>query len=179
MKRLSASMLVLLALPGLALAHGPSRQKVEKSVTIAAPAEKVWALVGDLCGLQKFLPDAVKCEGSGANAVGATRVLTFKDEAGGPKIHEEVTKFEPEKSSYKYKITENDVNFLPVTTYSAEMSVKAVDAGSSQVTWKAGFYRGYTNNDPPPELSDEAAVKAVTNLFDAGLAKLKELAEAP
>jgi len=27
------------------------------------------------------------------------------------------------------------------------------------VEWKGAFYRGYTLNDPPPELNDEAAVK--------------------
>jgi hypothetical protein len=33
------------------------------------------------------------------------------------------------------------------------------------------------NNDPPPELSDEAAVMAVTNVYASGLAALKSKAE--
>jgi len=32
-------------------------------------------------------------------------------------------------------------------------------------------------NDPPDELNDEAAVKAVTALYQAGLAGLKQVAE--
>jgi hypothetical protein len=34
------------------------------------------------------------------------------------------------------------------------------------------------NNDPPPELSDEAAVKAVTGVYRGGLDALKETLEA-
>jgi hypothetical protein len=33
------------------------------------------------------------------------------------------------------------------------------------------------NNDPPPELSDEAAIKAVTDIYKSGLAALKAKAE--
>lgn len=179
MKRTSVLLFTLLALPGLAFAHGPSRQKVEKSVTVAAPAAKAWAVVADFCAIEKWNPAVAKCEGTGGNEPGATRVLTLNDAATGPKIHNELVKYDAEKMSYRYKITENDVNVFPVTTYSAEVSVSAIDDASSKVTLKAGFYRGYTNNDPPPELNDEAAVKAVSTTYDAALARIKELAEAP
>ena len=43
--------------------------------------------------------------------------------------------------------------------------------------WRGAFYRGYMNNDPPPELSDEAAVKAVIAYQKAGLEGLKAKAE--
>ena len=45
--------------------------------------------------------------------------------------------------------------------------------GKSNVEWKGAFYRGYMNNDPPPELSDEAATKAVIAFQTEGLAALK------
>lgn len=51
------------------------------------------------------------------------------------------------------------------------------DASKSTVEWKGAFYRGYVNNDPPPELSDEAAVKAVTGVYKDGLAALKKKIE--
>ena len=44
--------------------------------------------------------------------------------------------------------------------------------GKTEVEWKGAFYRGFMNNDPPPELSDEASLKAVTDLYKAGLASL-------
>ena len=55
------------------------------------------------------------------------------------------------------------------------LSVKKGD--KTIVTWKGAFYRGYRNNDPPAELSDEAAVAAVTGLYQAGLAHLKKIAD--
>ena len=45
------------------------------------------------------------------------------------------------------------------------------------VVWKGGFYRSWGKNDPPPEQSDAAAVKAVTATYQGGLANLKKLAE--
>lgn len=163
--------------PALAVAHGPSRQKVERSVTVAAPADKVWAFIADFCAIEKWHPAVAKCEGQGGNEVGATRVLTLNDAASGPKVHEQLTKYDASKMMYKYKITEVDVKVIPVTTYSSEISVLAKDASSSEVHWKGGFYRGYTKNDPPPELNDEAAVKAITGIYDAGLARIRELME--
>ena len=38
---------VLAVAPLAAEAHGPTRQKVTETVEIAAPPEKVWAVVGD------------------------------------------------------------------------------------------------------------------------------------
>ena len=58
------------------------------------------------------------------------------------------------------------------------MTVKPNDQGGSIVLWNGGFYRGYPNNNPPPELNDQAAIKAVTGIYQSGLANLKKLAEA-
>jgi len=51
------------------------------------------------------------------------------------------------------------------------------EGGKSVVEWKGAFYRGFMNNDPPPELSDEAGVKAVSDIYKSGLAALKAKAE--
>ena len=51
--------------------------------------------------------------------------------------------------------------------------------GGSVVEWRGAFYRGYPNNDPPPELSDEAAIAAVTGVYQAGLDALVEKFGAP
>lgn len=45
------------------------------------------------------------------------------------------------------------------------------------MTWDGAFYRGYMNNDPPPELNDEAAKKAVSGLYKASLENVKAKAE--
>lgn len=119
-------------------------------------------------------PAVVKTDGSGGNLPGATRTLTL---GNGGQIHEKLEKYDADKLSLFYRIVDVDVKVLPVTNYSSWISVKPSDGGSS-ITWKGAFYRGYPNNDPPPELSDQAAVDAVTGVYEAGLDNVKSLAEA-
>jgi hypothetical protein len=68
------------------------------------------------------------------------------------------------------------VKVVPVTNYSAHITVTP-NGDKSTVEWKGAFYRGYVNNDPPPEFSDEAAVKAITDVYQSGLAALKKKLE--
>jgi len=157
------------------LAHGPTRQKVSESIEINASAEAVWAVIGEFADAA-WLPMVESSEGEGGNEKGATRVLTLGPDV---KVYEELKKHDDSKMSYSYKIpnSTHDVAILPVNNYSATLSVKA-DGDKSIVTWKGAFYRGYPNNDPPEELNDEAAVAAVTGLYQAGLSHLKETMEA-
>jgi carbon monoxide dehydrogenase subunit G len=165
----------LLLLPIAVAAHGPSRQKVTEEIAISAPPQKVWDLIKDFCSIATWHPDVAKCEKEGENAAGAKRVLTLKKE-GNPQIFQEMMKYDEANMTFKYKITKVDVKVLPVTTYSSFMTV-APEGSGSKVSWNGGFYRGFPNNNPPPELSDEAAVKAVTDIYKAGLENLKKLAE--
>jgi hypothetical protein len=82
--------------------------------------------------------------------------------------------------SFSYRITKVDVKVLPVNNYSSHLTVEPVegsDGKKSTVTWKGAFYRGYMNNDPPENLNDAAAVKAVTGIYESGLAALKKQIE--
>ena len=75
-----------------------------------------------------------------------------------------------------YRITKVDVKTLPVNDYSSTIEVEG-EGGKTKMTWRGAFYRGYMNNDPPPELNDEAAKKAVLGLYKAGLENVKAKAE--
>jgi hypothetical protein len=173
MVRLLASFLALVCvMPLAASAHGPTRQKVVETVEINAPADKVWAVVGNFQDMS-WHPAFVKTEGTGGNDVGATRTLTLEN---GGQIFEKLTKYNAEGKTLSYEITEVDVKVVPVTNYSAHITVTP-DGNKSKVEWRSAFYRGYVNNDPPPELSDEAAVKAITGVFQSGLAALKKKME--
>jgi hypothetical protein len=173
MVRLVASLIALVCvLPFAAEAHGPSRQKVDEKIEINAPADKVWAVVGNFQDMS-WHPAFKKTEGTGGNDVGATRILTV--ESGG-KIFEKLTKYNADGKTLAYEITEVDVKVVPVTNYSSNITVTA-NGDKSTVEWKGAFYRGYVNNDPPPELSDDAAVKAITDVYQSGLAALKKKLE--
>ena len=162
-----------LAVLGAAWAHGPTRQKVRESIEIDAPQAKVWAVIGNFQDMS-WLAGVAKTEGEKGNEIGATRRLTL---APGITIDEELYKYEPEMMSYSYRITAVDVKVLPVTNYSSTLSVSLAPGGKAKLDWAGAFYRGFPNNDPPPELNDEAAVKAVSELYRGGLAALKKKIE--
>lgn len=168
-----AAALFVVMLPSIAGAHGPTRQKVTETIEINAPVDKVWAVIGDFQDLN-WHPAIASTEGEGANEPGAKRKLTL---GSGGIINEELDKYDAEKRMMKYRITEVDVKVLPVTNYSAWLSVTG-DATKTTVKWKGAFYRGYPNNDPPEDLNDAAAIKAVTGVYTSGLEALKKQLEA-
>jgi hypothetical protein len=158
------------ALP--ASAHGPTRKKYAETIEINAPADKVWAAIGNFADWS-WHPAVEKTEATG-NAVDATRVLTLK---GGGVIKEKLTKRDDAKRTLSYEITDVDVKVLPVNQYSSIITVTE-DGGKSKVEWKAAYYRGFMQNDPPPELNEEAAQKAVSGVYKSGLEALKTKLEA-
>lgn len=153
-------------------AHGPTRQKVTETIEINASPDKVWSVIQNYHDMG-WHPAFVKTTGDGGNAVGASRTLHLES---GDTIEEKLLKYDAEKKMYKYEITKVDVKVVPVSNYSSSIMVKG-DGDKSTVQWKGAFYRGYVNNDPPPELNDEAAVKAITGVYQSGLAALKKKVE--
>lgn len=173
MKRRSFIALTAAALiPAIAWAHGPTRQKITLTTEVAAAPEEVWAAVGNFQDMS-WHPAVFSTEGEGGNEIDATRLLTL-GEAGGPTIAEILYKFSDEKMSYSYRITDVKVEVLPVTNYSSHLTVKPREGGGSIVEWRGAFYRGYPNNDPPENLNDEAAIAAVSAVYQAGLDALAE-----
>ena len=145
---------------------------LDGSAVLSADPDKVWAVIGNYQDMS-WHPAIAKTEGEGGNTVGAKRTLVL---GSGGRIEELLNKYNADNKSYSYEITKVDVKDLPVNNYSATISVSG-EGDKSTVEWKGAFYRGYVNNDPPPELNDEAAVKAVTGVYKAGLEALKKKIE--
>lgn len=163
------------ALPGAAWAHGPTRQKVTETIQINAPPAKVWAVIGNFQDLS-WLPIVKATTGEGGNTAGSAK--RHVDLGGGAGLDEELTKYDADKFSYSYYVPTVDVKVLPVNNYSSTIDIVPSDDGkTSTVEWHGAFYRGYPNNDPPPDLNDEAAIKAVSGVYQAGLAALKKKIE--
>jgi len=164
-------------------AHGPTRQQVVESIVINAPVDKVWAVVGDFSALHTWHPAIQSTEMKGDDV----RILTL---APGKIITEKLVKKDDEKKKLKYKIKDMTIvetfqfaglevkrPLLPVNNYTGFLSVKAEGDGS-KVTWKGKFYRPYLLNPPTPEgMSDKEAIKAISEVYKAGLDNLKELME--
>lgn len=166
--------LVLLAVAhGTSLAHGPTRQKVIEKISIDAPADKVWARIKDFDALAQWHPAVEASPADQGNSEGSVRQVRIK---GGGALTETLERYNDEGRSYSYRA--KDGGALPVTNYTSTITVHA-DGDKSTVEWRGAFYRGYPNNDPPPEQNDEAAVRAVTGVYQSGLSHLKQLIEQP
>jgi len=167
--------LFICAIAVAAHAHGPTPQKVEESVEIAAPPAKVWDIIKDFDKIADWNPALSKSEGKGGNGSGATRTITFK--AGG-ELEEGLDYYGGDKEmSYLYRLGKEKVDVFPVSSYTAEITVKPGANGGSQVTWLGRFYRADTGNEPPPDKNDAAATKAMKDYITTGLRGLKAKAE--
>ena len=154
--------------------HGTTPLKVVEEIEIDAPPSEIWAIVGDFQDWN-WLPDVAGTEGTGANTPDqAKRKLIMND---GAVVEESLTKYDAERMSVGYHVDHIDLKTLPVTNYSVVVTVRTAEGAKSMVEWKGKFYRGYPNANPPPELSDDTATKAVTDLHKASLASLKARVE--
>lgn len=182
-------LLVVLLLASVVVnAHGPSRKKSQEQVVINVSAEKVWQRIGNFSDLSwhPLVEKVVMLKGD--NTKDSIRSLILKSKVV---INEKLKKYLPEKMRYDYKIIDMSVvktiqhlgddiavKVLPVSNYSSSIQVTKKGKNQSIVTWKGAYYRGFMNNDPPPELNEAAAKKAVSGVYRAGLDNLKKILEA-
>lgn len=164
---------VAVATPWCALSAPLKQLSVVESVAIKASVDKVWAAAKDFDSLDKWHPGFSKdVLQKGANDTpGAVRALTIKD---GPTFTEELISFNAPNHTYRYKILESP---LPVQHYVSTFTVKPGKNGTTTVTWSAKFTRKNPADNPPAAQNDDAAVKLITGVFQAGLANLKKQAE--
>lgn len=163
--------LLALCFPLATYAHGPTPQKIDESVTIQAPVDKVWASVKDFGRPDLWNPAIVKSEATGGNAPGAQRVLTLKN---GEAIAESLDTYDEAQHEYRYRMAKENLQALPVSSYSGGLKAAPVEGGGTKLTWYARAYRGDTGNEPPENLNDEAATGALKALFRTGLDHLRQ-----
>jgi mxaD protein len=165
--------LLFVLMAGGALAHGPTPQKVDHTVTIHASPDAVWKVVGPFSGIGAWHPDVAKVEATGGDAEGGVRKVTLK--TGGTLV-EGIDEWKGPEHTYSYRMSDPDLKALPVSSYSATLTV-APDGDGSKVEWMGRFYRGDTGNEPPEDLSDAAGREAMNRYFAAGLKGLKAKVE--
>lgn len=165
---------VLLLIPALALAHGPSRQKVVEEIEIDAAPEAVWELVKDFCAIQDWHPMVTACESEQGTEEDAVRIITLEN---GATIKEKLARYYPDRRKFQYMMMEPNPDAFPINTHGTGITVKDDGSGGSVVQWKGAFYRAFPGPNPPPELSDEAGHKQLSAFYRNGLENLKKLAE--
>lgn len=153
---------------------GAARElEVRREITIDAPAPAVWAVCGDFGAIERWLSAVVKTTLTRGdnNAVGAVRHLDVK---GGGTVDEELLAFSVANHSLAYRIL---AGVLPVSDYRSDFAVKDVGQGRTVVTWSSTFRRKDTGSNPAANANDEAALAAITRLYETGLADLKRAVE--
>ncbi|MBI5379013.1 MAG: SRPBCC family protein [Nitrospirae bacterium] len=98
------------------------------TVKIHASPEKVWAVVGDLAGVTKWIPMIAH-----AKVEGSKRVCTMADGSG--ELHESISEYSHTTRSYRYTIAEGP---LPVKNYRGRFGVEAKGQGAL-VVWDTEF----------------------------------------
>lgn len=163
----------VLSYSNAASAHGPTPQKVDEKITIAAAPADVWKLVRDFGSIGSWHPwvTNVKVEGTGSDA---TRILTLK--SGGTLI-DSLDAIDDKAMEIDYRLQNEDLKALPVSSYSDAITVQPAAGGGSEVEWISRLYRFDTGNEPADDQNDEAAVKASTEYIKTGLAGLKAKVE--
>lgn len=172
------SLVTCLFIAGAALAaeaHGPTPQKVEEKIDIAAPPAKVWEIIKDFGNIADWNPALTKSTGKGGNGANASRTIVFKS---GGELVEGLDYYGEKEMSYLYRLSKEKIDVLPVSSYTSEITVKPGPNDGSTVTWMGRFYRADTGNEPAPDKNDAAAVKAMKDYFTTGLQGLKAKAEA-
>jgi hypothetical protein len=166
-----------LCFPLLASAHGPSPQKVVKEVTLKADASKVWAVVKDFGGLNKWHPSvaSTKLENrkdTESDATLAHRIVGLKD---GGIIVEKLREINEEEMKLDFKMVETS---LAVSNYRALMQVKkGPNAGESTLVWTARFYNKANSMEAAPGEDNPAANAAINQYYDAAIVGLKKAVE--
>jgi mxaD protein len=169
----SAILAGALLVSGASLAAAPDLH-VKKSVTIAAPADKVWAAAKNFDGLNTWHPALASDEiVSGTNnTVGAVRLLTLK---GGGTIKEKLLQFDDAGHRFRYAIVEG---VLPVSHYTSSLVVTSLGSSKTMVTWSGRFKRKNVGDAPADNENDKAATDAISGVYQSGLDNLKKIVEA-
>jgi len=156
-----------------ALSHGATPLKIAERIEITAKPESVWTLVGDFAQISAWNPLVARSMAAFDERQGKERLITLTT---GGKITDALTEYDAGKMTYSYRRVDDDVRAFPVSFYSATIKLSPTATGT-EVEWTGGFYRGDTSNEPPDNLNDAVATKAMTDFFEAGLTNLKKLAE--
>lgn len=162
--------LSLIAICSPALACGPTRQKHVESIQIDAPVNVVWRALSNYADMT-WHPAIVDTEATSGMQVDQSR-RTLKD-SHGREVRDVLTRLAPQKKMIGFLTEASDPQLLPVTDYQSIFKVTE-SAGSTMVEWRGAFIRAYPKPDPPQNLNDEAALRAVKVFQRSGLVGLKQ-----
>ena len=133
--------------------EGEIMSQVTQSIILAADPDAVWAVVGDVANVHKWVPALAE-----THMDGDVRVATF---AEGGEAREQIVSRSDRDRTYTYTYLDGPI---PLDEYSSTITVGPDAAGTgSLVTWNATLQAA-------PEV-----VSSIDDLYAASLAQLREL----
>jgi len=129
------------------------------SQELAAPAERVWTIVG---GFQSLIDWAGSIRQSQSEEGGRVRRLKSVDNAV---IEERLRTFSEDAREYTYSIVSGPI---PISNHLSTLKVRESEGGCT-IEWSCTF-------DAPPG-AEEAMETAFYHLYDGGIAQLRRLLE--
>lgn len=140
----------------LVSASAAQAAEVKETAEVAAAPDKVWAAIGDFCGIGRWHPVIAKCELSDDKK---TRTLTTGD---GGKLIETLDTWDDAGMSYTYRIQESP---LPVQNYVSTLKVTG-SGDKSMIEWFSTF--------DPKGASEDEAKKVMSGIYQAGFEGIKK-----
>ncbi|MGH7929121.1 MAG: SRPBCC family protein [Candidatus Binatia bacterium] len=133
--------------------------KVNSSMHLDVPAEKVWDMIGQFKALADWHPAV---ESSALEEGGQVRRLSL---LGGGTIVERLERLDDRSFRYRYAIEQSP---LPVSNYVSELQVKKdKDGKGCTVEWSSEF--------EPFGASSSEAENVIRGIYEAGLANLRTM----
>ncbi|MHC8441622.1 MAG: SRPBCC family protein [Candidatus Eutrophobiaceae bacterium] len=176
MKRISHVAAWLLWLASFALAaHGPARVKLADKIDINAPAEKVWGIISDFCGVKNWNPLITDCANDKGNETGSVRTITLDN---GVQVEQTLAKHMPDRFRIQYYMTKKNPEAYPISSHGVIFTIIPNEDGKSSILeLKGNFYRLFQGQTPPAGQTDEDGKAALMRIHRAGMENVKKLAE--
>lgn len=133
--------------------------RIDNEITINCRAEEVWAVLGDLGAITRWVPGV-----SSARMEGMRRICEMED---GSEIHEEIADFSDEQRRYAYT---QSVHPLGFKRSAGTLAVKANGDGGSRVFWNAEV-------DFADGIQEANVLPMLRQGYAAALQRLKQVAE--
>ena len=137
--------------------EGASALTVRKTIDVSASPDRVWAAIGDFCGIAKWHPLVASCAQHSKDGR-KFRDIAFKD---GGKVEEQIYDWNDEGHYYTYIVIETT---LPVAHYTSTVAVMPKGGGST-ILWTGRFE---AKGEP-----DAKVVEEISALYESGLDLLK------
>lgn len=146
---------------------------VTRQATIHLAPRETWRLISGFGHVHDWHPAVAGTQITEGidNVPGAVRKLTSPN---GGTLDEQLTAHDPVHMRLAYKIT---AGAFPASAYSSEIRVEPASSGNaSVVTWQGRFLRADASGTPAAGQDDQAAIEAVTSVYESGLQSLQAIA---